>query len=77
LNNRLEFAMPIYGFDCNECGHQFEKLVRSSEAPSCPSCNSTDLTRQLSLIARPAKGGDSSHFEGGGDCCGSCPNKCH
>ena len=49
--------MPIYGYDCNQCGRQFEKLVRSSDnAPSCPSCESTDLTRQLSLIADPAKG---------------------
>lgn len=49
--------MPIYGYDCNKCGHAFETLVRSSETPSCPSCDSTDLTRQLSLIAAPAKGG--------------------
>ena len=30
--------MPIYGYDCNKCGHEFETLVRSSETPSCPSC---------------------------------------
>jgi putative FmdB family regulatory protein len=23
--------MPIYGYDCNKCGHEFETLVRSSE----------------------------------------------
>ena len=52
--------MPIYGYDCNKCGHEFETLVRSSEAPSCPSCESTDLTRHLSLIASPVKsGGDA------------------
>ncbi len=69
-------AMPIYGYDCNQCGRQFEKLVRSSDnAPSCPSCESTDLTRQLSLIADPAKGGSNANApacEGGGNC-GSCP----
>jgi hypothetical protein len=26
-----EPAMPIYGYDCNKCGHEFETLVRSSE----------------------------------------------
>lgn len=68
--------MPIYGFDCNECGHSFEKLVRSSETPSCPSCHSTDLTRQLSLIAPPSKGGggDLAPACGGGGC-GDCPNR--
>ncbi len=69
--------MPIYGFNCNECGHQFEKLVRSSDKPSCPSCQSVDLTRQLSLIAPPAKGGggggEAPVCEAGG--CGNCPNR--
>jgi putative FmdB family regulatory protein len=68
--------MPIYGFDCNECGLKFEKLVRASETPACPSCQSTDLTRQLSLIAPPAKGGgvgEAPACEGGG--CGNCPNR--
>jgi putative FmdB family regulatory protein len=71
--------MPIYGFDCNKCGHQFEKLVRSSETPACPSCNGTDLTRQLSLIAPPAKGGGGDHVHapscGGGGGCSDCPNR--
>ncbi len=69
--------MPLYGYDCNACGHQFEKLVRSSgEKPSCPSCESEDLKRQLSLIADPAKGGSNAAgalpCETGGSC-GSCP----
>jgi len=66
--------MPIYGYECNECGQKFETLVRSSsQTPSCPSCESKDLTRQLSLIAAPAKsgGGDApSACEMGG--CGPC-----
>ncbi len=70
--------MPIYGYECKECGHQFEKLVRASDkAPSCPSCASEDLTRQLSLIASPAKGGSDAPVcgAGGGGGCGpgGCP----
>jgi putative FmdB family regulatory protein len=68
--------MPIYGYDCNACGHQFEKLVRSSDTPACPSCESQDLKRQLSLIAEPAKGGNNTGggmaCETGGNCA-SCP----
>jgi putative FmdB family regulatory protein len=68
--------MPIYGYDCNECGHQFQKLVRSSDTPACPSCNSTDLTRQLSLIAAPAKGqGEAPAMCEGGGSCGRCPGR--
>lgn len=52
--------MPIYGFHCEACGNEFETLVSSSETACCPSCESTDLTRLLSLIARPAKGGDGA-----------------
>ena len=70
--------MPIYGYDCNKCGTKFEKLVRSSDTPSCPACESTDLTRQLSLIADPAKGGRDSMGApacqtGGGGGCAGCP----
>jgi putative FmdB family regulatory protein len=69
--------MPIYGYDCNKCGHEFETLVRSSETPSCPSCESIDLTRQLSLIAAPVKsGGDARICDGAGSCGMSCPDMC-
>lgn len=52
--------MPIYGFTCNACGKEFQTLVRASDSPACPSCDSTELTRQLSLIAQPARGGDTA-----------------
>lgn len=69
-------VMPIYGFSCNTCKKQFETLVRSSDTPECPSCGSTDLTRQLALIASPNKGAeDAGSFSGGGGghtCGGGC-----
>lgn len=68
--------MPIYGYDCNACGHEFKTLVRSSDTPTCPECGSADLTKQLSLIASPAKGGDADfapRCEGGGGGCANCP----
>jgi putative FmdB family regulatory protein len=40
--------MPIYEYQCKECGEEFEALVRKSDVPSCPSCQSTALERQLS-----------------------------
>lgn len=67
--------MPIYGYECNACGHEFETLVRSSDTPTCPACGSADLKKQLSLIASPAKGGEADAppmtCQGGG--CANCP----
>lgn len=41
--------MPIYAFECNACGHRFERLQRLSDAdPSqCPECESAEVRRQL------------------------------
>jgi len=41
--------MPIYEYKCRACGHQFETLVRASSTPNCPSCQSQDLERLLSV----------------------------
>jgi putative FmdB family regulatory protein len=45
--------MPIYEFQCKECGKVFEKLVlsRTSEAPKCPDCASALLERIYSTFA--------------------------
>lgn len=51
--------MPIYGYHCDSCDKEFEALVSARETPQCPSCDSRKLTRLLSLIARPAKGGEA------------------
>lgn len=41
--------MPIYEYACQECGLEFELLVLGGRAPACPSCESRDLERQMSL----------------------------
>jgi putative FmdB family regulatory protein len=70
--------MPIYRYECRSCGADFETLVRSSDTPSCPSCGSTELEQQLSLIASPAKGGNDTSADlppcaGGSGTCATCP----
>lgn len=71
--------MPIYGFSCKSCGKEFETLVRAEETAECPACGGHDLSRQLSLIASPNKGGEAGgSFAGGGggggghSCGGGC-----
>lgn len=43
--------MPLYEFECRQCGRRFEALVRVSSTPSCPACEGHDLKRLLSMFA--------------------------
>jgi putative FmdB family regulatory protein len=43
--------MPLYEYTCRSCGHFFELLVRHDTVPTCPSCSSQELERELSLFA--------------------------
>ena len=40
--------MPLYEYQCRACGHGFETLVRGTEQPACPACQSHDIERLLS-----------------------------
>jgi putative FmdB family regulatory protein len=44
--------MPLYEYACQECGHQFEELVRDGERVECPACHAEKLERLLSVPAR-------------------------
>jgi len=41
--------MPIYAFECDSCGHQFDRLQKLSDPdPSvCPECGAEQVRRQL------------------------------
>ena len=46
--------MPLYDYQCKECGEVFELMVRFSEANQaqiCPKCESKNTQRQLSIVA--------------------------
>ena len=44
--------MPLYEFECLDCGNCFEVLIlRQSEAPVCPGCQSANLERLISLFS--------------------------
>jgi putative FmdB family regulatory protein len=45
--------MPIYEYQCQECGEEFEKLVRSiSSTPEveCPRCGGKKVKKAFSLF---------------------------
>jgi len=42
--------MPLYDYECRECGHEFEALVRKGDVPQCPKCHTEHLERLLSTF---------------------------
>ena len=65
-------GMPLYEYECRSCHTQFELLVREQTLMACPSCNSEELDKQLSVFA---VGGDGPKFaprQAGPSACGSC-----
>jgi len=54
-----EMGMPIYEFQCQECGNPFEELVFSSSKISeltCPSCGSENIRKKMSIFASKVAG---------------------
>jgi putative FmdB family regulatory protein len=52
--------MPIYAFQCAECGHSFDRLQKLSDADpdTCPSCGATgSVRRQLTAPSFRLAGG--------------------
>lgn len=44
--------MPIYEFECGECGARFEELVAAgTEELACPACGATRAGRLLSNVS--------------------------
>ncbi len=49
--------MPIYDYQCSECGNIFDKLVMGSTVVTCPKCGSGNLEK---LLSKPAPPGQSA-----------------
>jgi putative FmdB family regulatory protein len=48
--------MPIYEFECEECGGRFEELVAADAASAaCPSCRSKRTRRLVSQVSPPGR----------------------
>jgi putative FmdB family regulatory protein len=61
--------MPIFEYQCNQCGAQNEFIVAhhsASDALQCKACGSADLKKLLSIATTPAYPGPKD----GKTCCG-------
>jgi putative FmdB family regulatory protein len=52
-------AVPIYEFQCNACGHRFDRLQKLSDADptDCPNCGAPQVQRLLSAPQFRLSGG--------------------
>ena len=50
--------MPIYEYQCEDCGHQLEVMQRMSDdrLTTCPSCNKEALKKLISKVGFQLKG---------------------
>ena len=68
-----EFTMPLYEFQCDACGDQFEELVLSQTEkarPRCPHCGGRNVHKLFSTFA--VGGGDRSRASSSPSGCGNC-----
>ena len=56
--------MPIYEFDCHDCGKAFESLVLgfSTANVKCPECQSDDIQKKISSFAVKGSSSGSGAF---------------
>jgi len=47
--------MPIYEFECEECGARFEELVAAGRAVACSQCGSERARRLYSTVSPPGR----------------------
>jgi putative FmdB family regulatory protein len=40
--------MPLFEYECRDCGKPFEAFVTAERTPSCPACQGVNLERLLS-----------------------------
>jgi putative FmdB family regulatory protein len=64
--------MPIYEYECKDCGNEFEKIMSFSakdiDSPECPGCSSHETQRRISRVSSH---GQSSSGGYSGSSCGS------
>jgi putative FmdB family regulatory protein len=48
--------MPVYEFECEQCGSRFEELMGSeTQPPPCPQCGAEGARRLLSPVSPPER----------------------
>jgi putative FmdB family regulatory protein len=63
--------MPIYEYQCSDCGDKFEKMVLFSKAdqkPECPACKSRNTKKKISVFASPGSSHNGTSISASSNC---------
>ena len=64
--------MPIYEYECRDCGRQFEKIVyRTSSLQTCEACGSSRVQKRYSAFAVVASRSVGTEAPAGCSTCGA------
>jgi putative FmdB family regulatory protein len=73
--------MPVYEYECKDCGVKFDAMRSMKDADSpinCESCNSSETKRALSVcFSHSGEKEVSSHSSSCGHCQGGSCSNCH
>lgn len=67
--------MPIFEYQCNKCGEDFEKLVFGNQKVTCPKCGSDDARKKFSTFGM--SGVQNTGSSGCGSCSSGSCSTCH
>jgi putative FmdB family regulatory protein len=48
--------VPIFDYECGDCGQRFEAIVLPGAPPACPACHSVNLNKLVSSAAVSTSG---------------------
>jgi len=72
--------MPIYEYQCGDCGKEFEYLVlSSSQVPDCPACESKQINKLMSastFFSKSKSGLTESSSASASSCSGCAATSC-
>jgi putative FmdB family regulatory protein len=63
--------MPLFEYQCVDCSHKFEVLIRGREQAACPRCGSQQVEKCLSVFAVSTRSPAPAQASGA---CASCPH---
>ncbi len=79
LNQEVDKLMPIYEYQCLDCGQKFELIRLMKDADSelgCTHCQSRNVKRQLSLFNASSNGQSITAGSGCSGCSGGSCSTC-
>jgi putative FmdB family regulatory protein len=66
--------MPLFEYECRDCGKRFDRLVGASEADDapCPRCGAHEVRRLISVISGMTGRAAAPAPQCGQGACGAC-----